>query len=161
MDVYVHVSAIFLFHRRIWKRCREGCSSGSSLPVDQEPTFFPGIVGGVRGSGGAGGHGAQPGTDHHHQHGDESADALAGGSMGRGGSLQGFGQQRHSQSSQAGATAASLLALNKPPAAFASLAGLLAQNQQGSEGSPNLSLRSVPPSRPSPKQPEVKRAKVI
>ena len=81
--------------------------------------------------------------------------------MGRGGSLQGFGQQRHSQSSQAGATAASLLALNKPPAAFASLAGLLAQNQQGSEGSPNLSLRSVPPSRPSPKQPEVKRAKVI
>ena len=87
----------------------------------------------------------------------------AGGSMGRGGSLQNatLGQQRHSQSSQAGATAASLLALNKPPAAFASLAGLLAQNQQGgSEGSPNLSLRSVPPSKASPKQNQITRAKV-
>lgn len=87
--------------------------------------------------------------------------------MGRGGSLPtnphggSVNQQRLSQSSQAGATAASLLALNKPPAAFASLAGLLAQNQ-GSDASPNLSLKSIPQqARHSPKQDPISRAKIV
>ena len=157
----VHNFSYFLLHR-LWKRCGEGCSSGSSIPLDPEVPYFPGgclpsVGGGSAGpsSGGfippAGGDGATAGGDAAGTAAAAGAEGLpSGGSIGRGGSLP---NPRLSQSSNA-SQATSQVGLNKPgvggAGTLASLAGLLGQQQQhhGSIGdaassSPSLSQRGA------------------
>ena len=106
---------------RLWKRCGEGCSSGSSIPMDPEVPYFPGgclpSVGGGSttgpSSGGFNPAAAGAGGDAAGETGAAAAGSEglpSGGSIGRGGSLP---NPRLSQSSN-NSQAASQVGLNKP-----------------------------------------------
>lgn len=114
---------------RLWKRCGEGCSSGSALPMEQEPYFPSGCLSTGTGAAGDAREPATPGVG-------SAVDSVPGGSISRGGSLP---NPRLSQSSQA-----SLIGLIKPPVApgstLVSLAGLLGQQ---TDTSPSLSLKGA------------------
>ena len=153
---------------RLWKRCGEGCSSGNSLPIDPDTSYFPGgclPTGSSTGNAASGGEsggavgGAGPSASATatagHSHSQETLNNNSG-QTSRGGSLPG-GNQRLSQSSQV----SQQLTLAKPQA-LASLAGLLGSQSTGgasataSDSSPNLSQKLSLAALPSqPKKLEV------
>jgi len=106
--------AVLFCWNRVWKRCVQGCSTGSSLPIEADPSYFPGSClptasdyqqGDSSGPDMAAGTSATfPGAAA-----PDSASMAGGVSTGRGGSLP--GASRLSQSSQASQT---LMASGKP-----------------------------------------------
>ncbi len=145
------------FYLRLWKRCGEGCSSGSSLPPADAP-YFPG--GCLPTASDCQQASTPPPPPHLVQHGDAAAGGQQPESWSRGGSLPGAAASavgaapvatpsasaaaRLSQSGQS-SQAASLLGLNKPsgtlPGGLAtSLAGFL--GAQPSESPPSHHSRA-------------------
>lgn len=123
-----------IYNFRLWKRC-EGCSSGSSLPIDQEAPYFPGgclPTGGDHTDDDAAPNASGP---------EHSTLPVTGGSS-RGGSLP---NARLSQSSQASQAASLLGGIGSGPGnkpnTLVSLQNLLG-NQQGPDVSPNMNTKT-------------------